>query len=451
VAQQAVKSSGLTDRSAGELLGSSSVTPSPQADLLLFTVRDVSPAAAMTLANAYAAAYVDTQLRLDTAALQTARNELSGRINALRASGRQDTVLYRNLVANEQQLHTMQLLQSKDSVLAQAQLGAQVKPTPKHDAMLGFGFGLILGIAAAFILEALDTKIRSEAEIESELELPMLARLPEPSRRLRGNHVAMIEEPTSVFADAVRRLATNLEFSSPDRPSQTVMITSAVQREGKSTAASNLAVALARAGRTVALVDLDLREPTIASFFKLRRLVGLTNVVMQQATLDDALVPIDLSGAEPGRPAGVLGGTSVTGSLSVLPSGPLPATPGEFVASKAVVTRVLEPLRESFDHVILDTPPMSVGVDAASLAMQADSLIVVARLGVVDRTALDDLKRQLSTSPAHPIGFVLTGGDVRAIEGYGTYMTGRETRPDLKPPPDEETLEQARSPRRAHS
>jgi len=451
VAALAVARARIPHSSAGILLQNSSVTPNPNADLLVFTVDASDPASATRLVNAYANAYAETKLKLDSAALQKARKELNARIAALRSSSRQETALYRSLVSSEQELHTMQLLQSKGNVFAATGLGGQVKPTPRRDALLGFGFGFIIGVAAAFLLEALDTKIRSESEIERELGLPLLARLPGPSRRLRGSKLAMIDDPTSAEADAVRRLATTIEFSNPDHPSQTIMVTGAMQGEGKSTTAANLAVALARSGRSVVVVDLDLRQPSIATLFDLSRFTGLTNVVMRQATLENALVQVQLANNEPplrgeeGRRAPSRGETSATsGRLSILPTGQLPANPGEFGAAKAVATRVLEPLRDMFDYVIIDTPPMSIGGDVVMLSGRVDSLILVTRLGVINRAALSDLKRELATMPSPALGFVLTGVDA-ATPYYGPSSTnGDERRPELTPPPDEDSVKPAR-------
>ena len=417
VAGRAVKAAGVAGVSSNDLLSSSSVTPNPNADILVFSVDNGNSRSAAKLADAYALAYRLYKLQLDTNSLQRARNELNARLTKLRAHGDRTSVLYRAIVSSEQQLHTMQLLQSQDSVLSSQSAGNQIKPTPKRDALLGFGFGLLLGCGAAFLLEALDKRVRTEAEVERELGLPLLARVPEPPRGLR--HLAMLGAPTSAQADAVRWLATNVEFSSPDRPLQTLMVTSAVQREGKSTTAGNLAVALARSGKLVVLIDLDLRQPSVASLFHVRVPTGLTSVIAGKASVDDALVQIPLPLLEPsanGAPQ------LLEGSLNVIPTGILPVNPGEFVKAKALQARVLEPLRTRFDYIIVDAPPMCIGGDALTLSASADALILVTRLGVIDRAALGDLKRQLATSPAPAIGFVLTG--VAAPDGYG-YGYGR--------------------------
>jgi succinoglycan biosynthesis transport protein ExoP len=439
VAQLAIADARLGDRSAAGLLANSSVTSNPNADILIFTVNDASPSDAAALASAYAAAFTAYDLHLETSPLQNARNELDSRLAALRAPNNQNPALYKSLVASEQQLHTMQLLQSRDTVISQSKLGAQIKPTPKREALLGLGFGLLLGLAVAFLLDGVDKRVRLEDDVEHALGLPQLGRLSEPPHRLREKPgLTMLTAPMSRHADAVRRLVTSVEFSNPDAETQMLMITSASEREGKSTTAANLAVALARRGHAVVLVDLDLREPSIASIFDVSQLVGLTNVVMRQAELDEALFAVPLWSPAPpfaSRPDA----TSLRGHLDILPTGPLPANPGEFVTSKAIVSRVLEPLRERFDYVIVDAPPMSVGGDAATLAARVDALIVVARLGVVRRDALADLKRQLDAIRTPALGFVLTGAKHSGGYGYGYYSTaGRENRSDLSPPTDED-------------
>ena len=397
VAKLAISTGKVAGRTAAGLLANSTVMPNPNADLLVFTVNDGDPLKAAKLANAYAAGYAAYKLQLDTSSLHKARNELNRRINNV---GDRNSALYKSLVTSEQQLHTMELLQSQDTVLAYPSTGTRVKPTPKRDGLLGVGFGLLLGVAIAFVSEALDKRIRLEDEIEQELDLPLLGRLPKPPHRIReGFGLSMIDHPASLHADAARGLATNIKFINPDRPSQLIMFTSAVQREGKSTTISDLAVALARSGRSVALVDLDLRQPKLASLFGVQRLIGLTDVVTRQVALDEALVSIQLPDTRSRRTASSYASGSLGGRLSLLPTGPLPATPGEFVAAEALVWRVLNPLRKRFDYVLIDAPPICVVGDAQTLSARVDSLVVVVRLGVIDRTALTDLKRQLAASP----------------------------------------------------
>jgi polysaccharide biosynthesis transport protein len=419
VAQLAVNDAGRAGRTPGGLLAESSVNPNPNADSLVFTVNDPDPLAAAGLANAYASAYVAAKLDLETASIKTARRQLEAQMASLRAQKQAGTPNYRALAANEQHLHTMQLLQSRDSVLNRPVSGHQVKPTPKRDATLGLGFGLLLGVALAFGLDALDKRMRSEDEVEHVLGLPLLARLPSPAPGPAGRRrLSMIDDPAGSHAEGIRRLATSIAFASPDQRPQVLMVVSAVPREGKSTTVANLAVALALAGNRVVVVDLDLRQPSIASFFAIHQLTGFTEVTTRQATLAETLAWFQIPTTDP-EPESV-GNEGPTRSLEVLPSGSLPASPGEFISSEALASRVLTPLRKRFDYVLIDSPPMGVVGDASALCARVDAVVVVARVGVVDRPALRDLKRQLAASPAPALGFVVTG--IEAPQSY--YYNG---------------------------
>ena len=149
--------------------------------------------------------------------------------------------------------------------------------------------------AIAFLWETLDKRVRTEEEIERRLGLPLLSRLPEPARGAEKEaRLTMIHDPQDAYAEAVRRLRTNLEFANVDRDARVIMVTSAVEREGKSTTIANLAVALARSGRNVALVDLDLRQPVLAKYFELQGQPGITDVVLERADLQTTITPIRL-------------------------------------------------------------------------------------------------------------------------------------------------------------
>jgi polysaccharide biosynthesis transport protein len=432
VVRSALARAGVKNLGASSFLANSSVTPSATADTLGFEVRNPDSAAAARLVNAYAAAFAAYKLDLDTAELQSARNNLNSQIAKLVATGDVKGVQYRNLVASQQQLHTMQLLQARDSVLTHPTAGTQVQPSPKRDGLLGIGFGLVLGIGFAFALDALDRRVRNEDEVEEMLDLPLLARLPKPAQQQRERaRLSMIEEPRGAYSDSIRRLATSISFVNPDSPAQVLMITSSVQQEGKSTTIANLAVALARAGHDVALVDLDLRQPTLSRLFGIHRLTGVTDVAIRRATLDAALVNIGVAESGPGRAPADAAHASQRGSLYVLPTGPLPASPSEFLGSEALASRVLTALRERFEYVLIDSPPICVVADTSVLTSRVDGILAVTRLGTVERPALRDLKRELAASPAPAIGVVITGAEVMAAYGYSTYFQ-TETPPSVR-------------------
>ena len=168
-------------------------------------------------------------------------------------------------------------------------------PRPKRAAALGILLGLVVGIGLMFTVEALDTRVRSGTEIVERLRLPLLARISAPPRKLAGtDELVMLAQPTGKHGESFRMLSTNLDFATLSGNAKTILVTSAVSKEGKSTTAANLAVVLARSGRRVALVDLDLRRPYLNRFFRLPGTPGITDVALGRVALETAMTPVDL-------------------------------------------------------------------------------------------------------------------------------------------------------------
>jgi Mrp family chromosome partitioning ATPase/capsular polysaccharide biosynthesis protein len=456
VAERAVDLSGVRDVTPAQLLANSSVVPRSNADLLRFTVKNRDADAAGKLATGYARAFASYSYELETGQLAKARSDLDSSLTKLRKQGAGNTDLYRQLAEKAQELKTLELLQTKPPVVTAAGPGGQVAPTPKRSAMLGAAFGFIIGLCAVFLWEALDKRVRDENEIAEILGIPLLARLPSPAESAGGRlRLAMLDDPGDVDAEAVRRLRSNIEFANLDSRAKVIMITSAVGSEGKSMAIANLAIALARSGRRVTLVDLDLRKPTIGRLFGLGNTPGVTDTAIERIGLEQALVPVHLRTDSaktvqrrwdsPGVGESEFF-SDTPGKLFVLPAGSLPASPGELVGTDAVAG-ILGRLREQMDFVLVDAPPLLVVSDAATLSAQVDAILVVTRLGIVNRTMLHELTRELEATRARKIGFVVTGVDGGELYGYAPRVEGepaaaaRQT-PTVAPSP---AVENARS------
>lgn len=401
-----------------QFLEASTVRPKSDSDLLVFKVQDRAPEVASLLATEYAHQFTLYRRELDTMAFKRARRELATRIASLETDGGRGTPLHASLVEKEQQLRTLEALQISNAyVVRSADDAEQVRPKPVRNGLLGLALGLVLGIALAFLREALDTRVRSTEEIGERLGLPLLARLPEPPKRVRkGDGLVMLADPGGSQSEAFRILRTNLEFANLELGARTIMVTSALEAEGKSTTVANLAVACARAGKQVAVVDLDLRRPSLERFFRLEGAAGLTDVALGHVELRDAIVSVSVGeyGASPR--VSWNGRGTVEGFVDVLASGPTPPDAGEFVGAQAVAEILLQ-LEERYELVLVDAPPLLHVGDAMTLAARVDALLLVARLRFARRPALDELRRILSALPARSLGFVVAGAELE--EGYG--------------------------------
>ena len=426
LARRVVVAAGIPGLSEGNFERNSSASASSVADVLSFSVTNHSPRRAAFLATIFAQQYTVLRRDLDTSALKDAIRNVQAKIDSLTASGALSTQLSTELLATKTRLETAAALQTDNALVIRPATGAaKVAPRPVHDALLGGLFGIVLGLALAFLWEALDSRVHSAEEVENRLGFPLLGTMPKPSGRLRrAEEVVMRAEPESASAEAVRQLRANLELAiTPRLRPHSILVTSALPQEGKSTVAANLAVAFCLSGWRVILVDLDLRHPRLHRFFikpRPEHVPGITDAAGGQLTLDEVLVPVPCGHATtfrrkvvrfdlPETPTPSRNGRwSASGSLHLLPAGAMPRGPGDFVVDRALA-EVLAEASQRVDLVLIDAPPMLSAGDAAALSAHADSLLVVFRLGVTRRAALVALGRQLEKCPATKLGFVATG------------------------------------------
>jgi len=426
VARLALESAGAKG-SVNDFLNASSVTESINTDILDFNVRNTNRALASRLATAYARVYTLYRRRLDTAALTRALADLQHRLGQLRASGAVHGPLFASLVANQQKLKTMEALETSNAfVVRDAQQAVKVKPKPMRLVVLGIGLGLILGIGLAFLVDSLDTRVRTIEEIGGLLGLPLLARISE--RRKGRSPLVMLDDANGLEAEAFRVLRTSLDFANLRLRARTIMGVSAHEGEGKSEVIANLALAFARSGKHVTLVDLDFRNPTLDHLFELSGRRGISDLALGEAALDDVVVPVDFNAGEY-RPNG--NGSARRGHLEVIPVGTVPPDAGEFVATHAL-SDVLLDLAIRADIVLIDAPAMLRVSDAIALSANVEAMFVVVRCNVVRRPVLKELRRVLDGCPSPRLGFVATGVETNLGYGYSPREPRRPRVPQFQ-------------------
>lgn len=273
-------------------------------------------------------------------------------------------------------------------------------------------FGLLGGIVIAFLMESLDTGLRSIAEIESITELPSLAIIPRGRRSSADQaaslttaqrNIGVLTQPKSQFAEAFRSLRTSLLLSTAGHPPKFILSTSATPSEGKTTMATNLAAILAQRDTRVLLIDADLRRPNVHHRFGLNGKTGLTTVLTGTMTLEEAVQHV------PEIP-----------NLDILPSGPVPPFPTEMLGSEAM-DALLKRCGEIYDHIVIDSPPILSVTDGVLLARQSDAVILVVRHGKSSKHVVRRARDLLIRSGAPITGIVLNAVDLNSPEYYGYY------------------------------
>lgn len=273
-------------------------------------------------------------------------------------------------------------------------------------------FGVVGGIILAFLMESLDTGLRSIAEIESVTELPSLAIVPRAKRSsvdqatnltTAQRNISVLTQPKSQFAEAFRSLRTSLLLSTAGHPPKVILLTSATPTEGKTTTASNLATILAQRDTRVLLIDGDLRRPNVHHRFGLNGKTGLTTVLTGVTTLEEAIQNI-----------------AEVPNLDILPSGPVPPFPTEMLSSEAMET-LLNHCRELYTHIVIDSPPILSVTDGVILARQSDAVVLVVRHGKSSKHVVRRARDLLIRSGAPITGIVLNAVDLNSPEYYGYY------------------------------
>lgn len=278
---------------------------------------------------------------------------------------------------------------------------APVTPNVPINVALGLFAGLALGTGIAILRHTLDNRVRSELDVEGISPAPIIGRIIYDAKASKRPLIVQ-EDPRSPRSEAFRTLRTNLQFVGADG-TRSFVITSAVESEGKSSTASNLAIALEKAGHKVIVVDADLRRPKLAQYMGIEGAVGLTDLLIGRVDMADAVQQWG------------------SGYLHVLPAGSVPPNPSELLGSAAMHT-LIEQLEKEFDYVLFDAPPLLPVTDAAVLSKAAGGAIVVVAAGRTHRNQVTAAVTVLENVGARLFGFVLTMLPTQGPDSYG-YQT----------------------------
>ena len=297
------------------------------------------------------------------------------------------------------------------------------RPAKTRNIALAFLVGLVGGIGLALLREYLDNTVKTPDDIEMLARLPSLAVVPafgdgavstKRAGLLKGasnngyeKRIELVAQhlPKSQVSEAFRALRTALLLSQADRPPQVILVTSALPREGKTTAAANLAVTLAQLGDKTVLVDADLRKPGVGRLLNLGtgKYAGLSSYLAGVSSLDLVTVP-----------------HAAIPNLAAIPTGPLPPNPADLLSSHKLAEAMAE-LRTKFKFIVIDSPPIMAATDAVILSVQADGVLLVVRSGETPKEAFTRTRDLLSSVKCHLLGVVLNAVDVSAPDYYYSY------------------------------
>jgi capsular exopolysaccharide synthesis family protein len=290
--------------------------------------------------------------------------------------------------------------------------------SPAELGLIGLLFGAFGGLTLAMFLDKMDTRLRDAHEIQQILGLPSLAMIPQSHWKTKGNELEwvvgpeLLRDPRSPFSESFRALRTSMRLSTTSRESKVIAVTSCQPAEGKSTVAMNMAAVLAQSGKKVALVDTDMRRPSVYKRLRLEGGKGLSEVLTGYYTLDEVTQTLE-----------------TLSTMDVIPSGTVPPLPADLLASDQMI-EVVRQLRARYDYVIFDTPPVLSVTDPAIVASQADGMVLVIRQGYCTRRMLARAAEILGELNVKVYGFVFNGVDASLPEYYGylgyyTYDYGK--------------------------
>ena len=345
--------------------------------------------------------------------------------NILKREAEANKTLYDGLMTKLKETAISQGLRSSNiRVVDPAMIpSTPARPAKARNVTLAFLVGLVGGIGLALLREYLDNTVKTPDDIETLARLPSLAVVPQfassngtakKQRLLQGlaanGHEKRIELvaqhlPKSQMSEAFRALRTSILLSQADHPPQVILVTSALPREGKTTAAANLAVTLAQLGDRTVLVDADLRKPGVGRLLNLGsgKYAGLSSYLAGVSSLDLVTVP------HPAIP-----------NLAAIPTGPLPPNPADLLSSYKLAEAIAE-LRTKYKFIVIDSPPVMAATDAVILSVLTDGVLLVVRSGETPKEAFTRTRDLLNSVKCRILGVVLNAVDSSAPDYYYSY------------------------------
>lgn len=343
-----IKELGL-DTSPAALAGQISTTVPPETLILEITVTDEDPAQAAAIANAVS-------------------ESLTARVSELEKSGESSSV-------------------ELTVITPASEPSSPTSPSVSRNVAMGIVLALLAGVVVAILRDLLDNRVRRPDDVEKLAEQPVIAAIP-ASKDAKHLPLISAQHPQSLQAEAYRGLRTNLQFMGLTAENKSILFTSSLPGEGKSSSAINLSHVIAQAGNRVLLIDADLRRPSVAEYMGLEGDAGLTTVLIGEADIEDVAQPVETEG------------------LVVLASGLIPPNPSELLGSKAMQDLLTEAMG-TYDFVVVDTAPLLAVTDAVVLSHYVGGTVVVAQSERVRKPQLTQALNKLKAVDTRVLGVIL--------------------------------------------
>jgi polysaccharide biosynthesis transport protein len=397
-----------------QVLHSVDVRPEGATDIAAVSATDHDPQRAAGIANAFAQAFIAERQRTDKDQVLRARALVERQIAELTPK-EQEGVRGQTLIDRSESLRILASLQTGNAELVQRASPPHAPSSPKvrRNTVIGGFLGGLLGLAIAFLLYRLDRRLREPHDLEEIFDLPLLGVIPESASYSASAKGSLPPRE----AEAFRMLRANMRYLNVDRDIRTIVVTSAVPGEGKTTVATYLAHSAATMGARTLLIEADLRRPTLRNRLGLDTRVGLGEVLIGASDTSDAVRRIDIGAGQ--------GEEHETTCLDLLPVGGIPPNPAGLIESDAMAD-LLRWAAAEYDFVLIDTPPLTAVSDAISLLRRVDGVLIVSRLGMSTTDAASHLRERLTSLGAPVLGVVANGYSGRKGDDYGYYYHAPE-------------------------